>query len=108
MFAAGRPTSRYADDVTQRCSITPNCTDSIPSMKLQDAYHSRPVLVGPPTGISTDPTYVSTFFETVLTGTTYGGSEDVLEYTHPSAADQGVYVLTSNGTIGTTQIAGPC
>lgn len=104
MFAAGRPTSRYADDITQRCPIAPSCTDSVPTMKLMDSFHSRPVLVGPPSGVSTDPTYIGTFFEQVLTPTSYSSPpylEDVVE-------DDNVYVTTSSGSPGSTTIANPC
>lgn len=105
MFAAGRPTSRYADNITQRCPLAPNCTDSVPSMKLMDSYHSRPVLVGPPAGVSTDPTYIGTFFEQTLAPTAYSASpfrEDVVEY------DVNQYVTTSSGTPGVAAIADPC
>jgi len=105
MFAAGRPTSRYADDITQRCPLAPSCTDSVPTMKLMDSYHSRPVLVGPPAGVSTDPTYIGTFFEQALAASAYSASpfrEDVVEY------NVNQYVLTSNGTPGVASIADPC
>lgn len=105
MFAAGRPTSRYADDITQRCPIGPNCTDSVPTMKLMDSYHSRPVLVGPPAGVSTDPSYIGTFFEQTLAPTSYSASpyrEDVVEYS------VNLYVTTSSGSPGVASIADPC
>lgn len=101
MFAAGRPISTLSDESRQRCSISPDCTDNVPSVKLLDAYHSRPVIVGPPAGVSTDPTYVGTFFATVLSPTAITGGEDVVEAS-------GAYVVSSNGVAAATLIASPC
>lgn len=74
-FAGGRPTAEFADG-TKRCG-SPTCTDSSPSPKLGDSFNSKVVVVGPPTGATTDASYVTTFRNRALG--TYSGNERVVE-----------------------------
>ena len=72
-FAAGRPDATFADG-SLRCGSA-SCDASTPSPKLGDSFNSRPVVVGPPLGLTSDPDFIGEFQSRPLT--TYSGDEAV-------------------------------